>query len=161
MFNDKNVDKRGNDTFCTLTSVKIQECATRFMEGHRTFLGPGKGEKWFRGYDYKPEGRWDSVASEMVGNFWKVKTSRIQRDKRLESWDYAEKERQWHHSLQWRIFKCGALVSNDSLSEPALCLRGNHNWCETLGRTESEKREKSGHELNRRLFKEQKITLKR
>ena len=69
MFNDINVDKRGNDTSCTLTSVKIQEYATRFMEGRWAFLGPGEGEKWFRGYDHKPEGRWDSIASEMVRNF--------------------------------------------------------------------------------------------
>ena len=45
MFNDINVDKRGNDTSCTLTSVKIQEYATRFMEGRWAFLGPGEGEK--------------------------------------------------------------------------------------------------------------------
>ena len=69
MFNDINVDKRGSDTSCTLTSVKIQEYATRFVEGRWAFLGRGEGEKWFRGYDYKPEGRWDSVASEMVQNF--------------------------------------------------------------------------------------------
>ena len=31
MFNDINVDTRGNDTSYTLTSVKIQEYATRFM----------------------------------------------------------------------------------------------------------------------------------
>ena len=45
MFNDINVDKRGNYTSCTLTSVKIQEDATRFMEGHWAFLGPGEEEK--------------------------------------------------------------------------------------------------------------------
>ena len=36
-----------------------------------------------------------------------------------------------------------------------LCVYGAvTNWCETLGRTEAEKRENSGHELNRRLWKE-------
>ena len=44
MFNDIIVDRRGNDASCTLTSVKIQEYASRFMEGHWAFLGPG-GEK--------------------------------------------------------------------------------------------------------------------
>ena len=39
-----------------------------------------------------------------------------------------------------------------------LCVYGAvTNWCETLGRTEAEKREKSGHELNRRLFKERNV----
>ena len=38
-----------------------------------------------------------------------------------------------------------------------LCVYGAvTNWCETLGRTESEKK-KTGHDLNRRLLKEQKI----
>ena len=39
-----------------------------------------------------------------------------------------------------------------------LCVYGAvTNWCETLGRTEAEKRENSEHELNRRLFKERNV----
>ena len=32
-------------------------------------IGIRRKGKWFRGYDYPPGGRWDSVASEMVENF--------------------------------------------------------------------------------------------
>ena len=45
MFNDINVDKEGNDASCTLTSVTIQDYASKFMEGHWAFLGSGEEGK--------------------------------------------------------------------------------------------------------------------
>ena len=90
--------------------------------------------------------------------FWKVKTSHIQRDKRLESWDHAEKERQRHH-----IHHNGESSDVESLyrlihsANQLSFYRAVRNWWEALGRNESKNRENSGRELNRRLRKEQKI----
>ena len=45
-----------------------------------------------------------------------------------------------HHSLQWRICHCGALVIGLYTARIRLCVYGAvTNWCETLGRTESVK----------------------
>ena len=83
MFNDINVDKRGNDTSCTLTSVKIQEYATRFMEGRwekSGFVGMTTNQK--------EDGtllllKWCEIS--------RIRDIPNLRDKPLESWDYAEK----------------------------------------------------------------------
>ena len=68
MFNDMDLNKMGNEASCTLTSTKIQEYALGFMEGRWALLVPGEEDKWFRGYDYPPGGRWDFVACEIVEN---------------------------------------------------------------------------------------------
>ena len=43
-------------------------------------------------YNYKPDGRWDSINSRMVNNFEETGHTCVQRNKRIESWDNAEKE---------------------------------------------------------------------
>ena len=43
--------------------------AKMFSQGHWTFLGPGNEKKCCGGCNYKPEGKWDSVASQRVQRF--------------------------------------------------------------------------------------------
>ena len=144
MFNDINADKKGNDTSCTLTSVKIQEYATRFMEGRWAFLGPGEGEKWFRGYDHKPEGRWDSIASEMVRNFKDSGHPEFKRTSALNRGIMRKKKDKdtiHYHGESSNVELMYRIIH----SANQLCVYGAvTNWCETLGRTEFEKQKKLG-----------------
>ena len=43
--------------------------AERFSQGHWTSLGLGDEKKWYGSYNYKLEGKWNSVASQMVQRF--------------------------------------------------------------------------------------------
>ena len=43
--------------------------AKRFSRGHWTFVGPGDEKKWYGTRDYKPEGKLNSIASQMVQKF--------------------------------------------------------------------------------------------
>ena len=89
MFNDIDLNKKGNEASCTLTSTKIQGYASNFVKGHWAFIGPGSEETWFRWYNYKPDGRWDSIASRMVKNFEETGHTCVQRNKRTGSSDHA------------------------------------------------------------------------
>ena len=61
MFNDK----KGNEDSCTLTST-YRQYDSRFVKERWAFIGPRSEDKWFQEYDYKPDGKWDSIASTMV-----------------------------------------------------------------------------------------------
>ena len=50
-------------------SENVKTYAKNFSQGHRTFLGPGDEEKWYGKAKYPPEGKWDSVASQVVQRF--------------------------------------------------------------------------------------------
>ena len=43
--------------------------AKRFSQGHWTSLGPGDEKKWYGSCNYKLEGKWNSVASQMMQRF--------------------------------------------------------------------------------------------
>ena len=48
---------------------KVKTYAKKFSQGHRTFLGLGDEQTWFGKAKYPPEGKWESVASQMVQRF--------------------------------------------------------------------------------------------
>ena len=69
MFNDIDVDKRGNEDTCALTSEAIRDYASKFKDGHWAFLGPGEENKWCHDYEYNHGGKWDFRASKTVDDF--------------------------------------------------------------------------------------------
>ena len=54
---------------CTTTSDIVADYARRFAHGHWSFLGPGSEKKWCGTHPYKPNGKWDRVAEDMMLNF--------------------------------------------------------------------------------------------
>ena len=50
-------------------SKKVKNYAKRFSRGHWTFRGLGDEKKWYGTLSYTPEGKWDSIASQMVERF--------------------------------------------------------------------------------------------
>ena len=61
--------QRGNSEKCTSNSEQAKNYAKRFSRGHWSFLGPGSEKKWHGTHTYTPEGKWDSIATKMVGHF--------------------------------------------------------------------------------------------
>ena len=62
-------DKKGNEELRTASSKMVADYARRFAHGHWSFLGPGPEKKWYRTHTYKPNGKWDRVAEDMMLNF--------------------------------------------------------------------------------------------
>ena len=69
MFNDIDWTKRRNSEKCLSNSEQVKNYAKRFSRGHWTFLGPGDEKKFYGTLSYTSEGKWDSIATEMVGHF--------------------------------------------------------------------------------------------
>ena len=55
-----------NSKVCLSNSEKVKNYAKRFQRGHRSLLGPGDEEKWYGTHTYKPEGKWNTTADDMV-----------------------------------------------------------------------------------------------
>ena len=62
------LDKKGNEDSCIISSRKIKMYASRFIDGHWVFLGPGEESKWFQGYAVIC-GKWGLRASPIVDEF--------------------------------------------------------------------------------------------
>ena len=69
MFNDIDWTSSGNSERCMSKSEHVKNYAKRFSRGHWTFLGPSDEKKWYRTLSYTPEGKWDFIATQMVGRF--------------------------------------------------------------------------------------------
>ena len=69
MFNDIDWTKRGNSERCISNSEQAKNYAERFPRGHWSFLGPGDEKKWYGTPSNTPQGKWDSIAAQMVGRF--------------------------------------------------------------------------------------------
>ena len=71
IFND--IEWKTNDENCISNAEKINNYAMRFLQGHRTFQGPGSEEKWYGdSHDQKDNGiaqpaKWYSD-SKIVGS---------------------------------------------------------------------------------------------
>ena len=65
MFNDVEWTKRGNSERCFSNSEQVKNYAKRISRGDWA----GDEENWYGTHNYKFEGRWDSIAREMVGRF--------------------------------------------------------------------------------------------
>ena len=66
MFNGIDWTKRETSDNCISNSEQGENNVKRFSRGHRSFEGPGDEEKWYGTHTYKIEGKWDSIATEMV-----------------------------------------------------------------------------------------------
>ena len=67
MFNDIDRTKRGNSERCISNFEQVKNYAKRFSRGHRSLLGPDDDEeKWYGTFNNTPEGKWDSIATELV-----------------------------------------------------------------------------------------------
>ena len=69
MFNDIDLDKKGNADSCNTTLRRVKEYASRFNDGHWAFLRHGDESKWYQGYAINCGGQWDLRASQMVKKF--------------------------------------------------------------------------------------------
>ena len=69
MYNDIVWGEEGNEDLCAANSLNVAEYARRIAHGHWSFLGPGSEKKWCGTHTYKPNGKWDRVAEEMMLNF--------------------------------------------------------------------------------------------
>ena len=63
-FND--IDLEGNDDSCIINSRKIKMHASRFIDIHSVFLGPGEESKWYQGYAVNC-GKWDTPCFTYCG----------------------------------------------------------------------------------------------
>ena len=61
--------KTGNEELCVANSQIAAEYAERFAHGHWSFLGRGSERKRYGTHAYKPNGKWDRVAKDMMLNF--------------------------------------------------------------------------------------------
>ena len=116
-------------------------------------MRPGSEEKWFRGYDYKPEGKWDSTASKNVKDFEEtghLMFKRISALNRGEMRERRNKDTVHHNGESFNV----KLLYRTVHSANQLCVYGAvTNWCETLGKTETvkstspdtENRDKNGY----------------
>ena len=66
MFNGIDWTKRENSDNCISNSEQGKNYVKRFSRGHWSFQGPGDEEKWYGTHTYKIEGKWDSIATEML-----------------------------------------------------------------------------------------------
>ena len=57
--------EKGHSVKCNPNSNQIKNYVEKFSQGHLTFLVPGDERKWYGTLCYKPDGKWDSVASSM------------------------------------------------------------------------------------------------
>ena len=68
-FNGIGWTKKGHSEKCTSNSEHVKNYAKRFLRGHWSFQGPIDEEKWYGTHTYKPDGKSDSISTEMVGHF--------------------------------------------------------------------------------------------
>ena len=147
IFTDIDIYSTGYEDACTSTSDKVRQYASKFVKGHWAFIGPETKRSGFVGIITKPDGKWDSIASRMVKDFEETGhpvfkgisalTRGIMRKKKSKDTIHDNGESS-NVELLYRIIH----------SANQLCIYGAvTNWCETLGRTESEKRNNFGKEL--------------
>ena len=66
MFNDIDWTKSGNSSASISNAREVSDYAMEFQRGHWSFLGPADEEKWYGTCTYKPEGKWDQQANQMI-----------------------------------------------------------------------------------------------
>ena len=69
MFNDIDEDEERKFGKMHFKSEQVKNYAMRFSRGHWTFLGPRDEKKFYGTPSYTPEGKWDSIAPQMVDRF--------------------------------------------------------------------------------------------
>ena len=61
--------EKGNEDLCIANSKLVPEYARKLAHGHWSFLGLGSEKKWYGTHTYKPNGKLDRVAEDMMLNF--------------------------------------------------------------------------------------------
>ena len=61
--------RKKNEEWCLANSLIVADYWRRFAQGHWSFLGPGSEKEWYGTHTYKPHGKWDRVAEDMMLNF--------------------------------------------------------------------------------------------
>ena len=125
MFTDIDWTRNGNDENCISDSEIVKMYAKRFSQGHRTFLRLGDEKKRYGNRNYKPEGKWNSVASQMVQTIQGNRSSSLYKCQCFESWSSENAERKRNHTLQCGCFKHKTIVPNHSFCKSAQCLRSS------------------------------------
>ena len=150
LFDDTELEKRGNEDTCALTSRAIRDHSSKFKDGHWAFLGQGQENKWYHGY----EGKWDLRASRMVDDFENsghpvfkgispldrgILKKKKGKDTIHFNGEYSNVD-PWYRTVH---------------SANQLCIHGAvTKWCETQSGTESGKRSHPGYESARRTPRE-------
>ena len=101
IFNDIEWVKKSIEEICISNSEQVKLCAQRFPQDHWAFIGPGKEMKWYGSRNFRPDGKWNSVAGNMLKVFHGHQTSGVPRCQGFESWDSAPDERENNHTLHW------------------------------------------------------------
>ena len=102
---------------------KVKDYALRFLQGHWTFLGPGKERKWYGESSYPPNGESDSTAIKKGTAIQRNWPSRFEKHQCFESLNPEEEEGCRNHTLQWRFIEHRTLVPNYSFCKSAQYLR--------------------------------------
>ena len=98
-----------------LNAREVCDCAKMFQREHRSFFGPGNEEKWYGTCVYKPDGKWDQQANQMIELF-----AQSGHQRNLEA-----KSRKKHHSLHSGPRKHRVNDAHHSLSKSAQCLQSS------------------------------------
>ena len=98
MFNDigwtgRNSEKCISNAFQIPKKKKTENCAKKFSRGYWTFLGSGDEKKWCGTLSYTPEGKWDSIASQMVERFKETGHPVFKSIGASESWNSEKKKK--------------------------------------------------------------------
>ena len=125
--------RKKNGENCISNAEEVRTYATKFTQGHWTFLGPGSEEKRY-GDSHDQEETVELHRQQKCTAIQTDWSSCLQKHQCFESWNLEAKERQMYHSLQWRFYKYRTLVPNSSLCQPALSVFGAvANWCYQFG----------------------------
>ena len=124
MFNDIDWTKVGNSEKCMWNSEQFKNYAKRFSRGHWSFLGPGDEKKWNGTLNYTPEGKWDSIGTEIVGRFKETGHPAF-------NW-------QKYHTHQCGFSEHRTLVSHNSSSKSAQYPRSSFKLVRRVCSTDSE-----------------------
>ena len=111
--------KRGNSERCISNSEQVKNYAERFSRGHWTCLGPVDEKKWYGTPSYTPEGKWDSIASQIVQRFKETSQPVLKSISALSRGILKKKELHGYHTLQCGCFEHSTLISHDSVSKSA------------------------------------------
>ena len=131
MLND--IVRKKNGENCISNAEEVRTYATKFTQGHWTFLGPGSEEKRY-GDSHDQEETVELHRQQKCTAIQTDWSSCLQKHQCFESWNLEAKDRQMYHSLQWRFYKYRTLVPNSSLCQPALSVFGAvANWCYQFG----------------------------
>ena len=112
---------------CFSNSVEVRDYAKRCSQDHWTFFGLGDEAKWYGNRAYKPEGTWNSVATQMLQRFWRDKTSNFVQLSVPCVVDFETDQRKGNHTFHSGCCEHWTSISNHSLCKNQLSFDGGAN----------------------------------